>query len=181
MAHDLNIKQLASKVRARKEFLDKITDLATKLVREYGRVTKRDQGSWHTRIVTELRNFGNFTFETDLDQTQFGGDAVKIWHHPGKSFREGGLDSAWNKEWTPVLDVYFQTAYKVNTFNENTDWQRALIYVLNNQRKVARERREVLKGTQKLDKKEQTDAKNTKLIAEAQELGIIPKKEINRN
>lgn len=182
MAHDSSTEQLVKKVRVRKEFLDKIINSITELVREYGRVTRREQGSSHTRVVMELRNFGNFTFETDLGQTMFGGNAVRVWHHPGKSFREGGLDAAWDKEWKPVLDVYFQTDYQVGAFDEETDWQKALIYVLKNQRRVARENRDaVLKRSQKLEKKERANAKSAKLVADAQKLGIIPRGEKSRN
>ncbi len=178
MAYDhLKTEQLANKIRIRKEFLNQVVNRVTGLVRKYGKVTKRDECHSHTRVVSELRNFGNFTFETDLGQTDFGGNDIMIWHHPGKSFREGGLDFAFDKEWTPVLDVYFQVKdeYEVKAFNEETNWQKTLTFVLKNQDKIAeRIRKAQNKAKKKLVEWRQEDKEMIGLLAEAKKLGIEP-------
>lgn len=176
----LKTKQLAKKIRARKQFLNQVVGQIINLVGQYGWVTKRDQENYHTNVVTELRNFGNFTFETNLGQTDFGGDAVKVWYHPGKNFREGGLDFAWDKEWIPVLDVYFQEEknYDVYTFKKSADWQKALLYVLKNKAKVAAQiQKQVKKDQEKklktLTNQEKNDANIARFIESAKKLGII--------
>ncbi len=174
----LKTEQLAKQVRARKEFLNRVVKSLMNLVQEYGIVTKRDTANCHIRVVSELRNFRSFTFATDLGQTDFGGNTTKVWYHPGKNFREGGLDSAWDKEWTPVLDVDFQVTgddYEVHIFNESVDWQRALLHVFKNKIKIAaqieRNQKETLK---KVKKWKQVDTKMDKLVADARKLRIIP-------
>ena len=139
LVRNLANKALAGKVRKRKRFLDETIDPVIKLVCERGRMVSRNQGSSNTHVVWELRNFGGFSFHTDLGQTMFGGNTVKIYYHPGRSFREGGLDSAHDKEWIPVLEVDFQThrEYVVKRFDETTGWRRALVRVLRNKDKIA--------------------------------------------
>lgn len=167
--------QLARKVGARKRFLDKVVSPIVDLVHKRGKVNKREQGSSHTRVVSELINFGDFTFETDLGQTMFSGDTIRVWHHPHRNFREGGLDYAHDKEWTPVLDVYYQdrSDYKVGAFRDETDWQRALIRVLKNQNKIAaRIKKTQDKASKTLRNWRQADERKDKLAKEAQKLGL---------
>lgn len=176
MAQELNIKELVRKTRERKKFLDAIIEPVIKLVREKGRMINRSQETSHTNVVWELRNFGGFSFHTDLGQTMFGGNTVKVFYHPSRSFREGGLDSAHDKDWVPVLDVYFQTEleYRVSKFDERLSWQRKLFWVLRNKDKVAaraekenRKRRDVSRRElRQIEKREDT-------INDAKRLGII--------
>lgn len=173
MAHDLNTKRLARQIKARKDFLNKVVNSVTKLVREYGRVTKRDQGSSNTRVVSELRNFGNFTFETDLGQTMFGGNTIRVWYHPNKSFRKDGLDSAWDKEWQPVLNIYYQTDYKVINFDEQREWQRALFRVLKNKERIATQvKKKEGKTKTTVVQNSAINEEGNKLLKEAKKLGI---------
>jgi len=178
MAGELTNKDLARKIRGRKNFLDKTVDAVINLVCNRGKVLSRSEHSAHTHIIWELHNFGGFSFRTDLGQTMFGGNTVKVYYHPGRSFREGGLDSAWDKDCSPVLIVYFPTEgdYKVGQFNEKTDWQRALIRVLKNQNNIAAQINKAKEKENKtLQKWSQKDEKNAQLIKEAQKLGITPR------
>ena len=178
MTGKLTNKTLARKIRARKRFLDNVLNPIIQLVDKRGTVTKREQRSSYTHVVAELRNFGNFTFRTDLDKTKFGGDTIKVWYHPGRSFREGGLDSVWDKEWIPVLDINFLicTDYLVREFNKKTDWQRALVSVLKNQDNVATQINKIQeKAVERLQTWRQEGERNDQLIREAKKLGIVPR------
>jgi hypothetical protein len=175
MAQSLNNIGLANKIRVRKKFLDKIITSIIQLVANKGKIINRVMGSSSKHIVQELRNFGGFSFYTDLGQTMFGGNTIKVYHHPGQSFCDGGLDLAQNNICEPVLDVYFQTAdeYDVCTFNESKKWQRALIRVLKNQDKIAAQLdRKENKLKNKSEKEEVKRLKEERLQEEARRLGV---------
>lgn len=172
--------ELAKKIRARKEFLNKVCGQIIDLVRKYGKITRRDQGNNHTNVISELHNFGSFTFETNLGQTDFVGDTIGVWYHPGRSFREGGLDFAWDKKWIPVLYIHYQVKgdYEVATFNKNVGWQKALLYILKNKTRIATQiateiEKEKEKELKKEKKRKQAETDKTKLVEEAQKLGFF--------
>lgn len=169
--------QLAKKIQTRKKFLNRVVVEIIDLVSKQGVIISETEHSCHTHVVSELRNFGHFSFHTSLDQTMFGGNRVKAWYHPRRNFREGGLDSAWDKEWTPVLNVYFQVDdnYEIEIFNNNVNWQRALLRVFNNKEKIADQIKKTRSKTlQKSKKQTQADMEKSKLIEDAKKLGIIP-------
>ena len=178
MAYEhIKTEELAKEVRTRNEFLDIVTNRVIDLVRKYGEVTKRDEGNNHTNIVSNLCNFGSFTFETDLGQIDFGGNTVRVWHHPGKNFQE---NSVWSNPLVPVLDVYFQTTkdYAVSIFNHRTGWQKALINLLKNRARIAAQIKKTQNKTLKTrENQEQSNTEKIKLIKEAQKLRIIPEEE----
>lgn len=183
MAQDKDTKELARKIRARKKFLKRIVTPVINLVVKRGRVLERHMGSCNIHIISELRNFGGFTFETDLGQTQFGGSTVTIFYHPHCNFREGGIDFARENE-RIVLSVFFQTEaeyeYKVITFDNRTDWQRVLIHVLQNADKIAerqnaKEKRIAERNKAESELAEFRKERKLKLIEEAKNLSIIPK------
>src|SRR3989338_8127473 len=131
-----DIESLTIKILNRRRFLKEIIDPIIKLVSENGVVLKYDKHSCHTHIVSELNNFGHFSFHTDLGQTMFGGDTITIYYHPNRKFREGGIDSAHDKESQPVLEVYEQIDYEIKKFDEQKNWQRALVRVLKNKDRI---------------------------------------------
>lgn len=175
MTQDQNTDKLAKKVRTRKNFLNKVVNPVIDLVHKRGTIVRREQGSCHTRIVAEFRNFGDFTFHTDLGQTMFGGNTVKIFYHPGRNFREGGLDSAFDREWSPVLFVDFHTDgdYTVRSFNEKAGWQKALVSVLKNENKIMAQIEKTRSKAKKISKKqEQNSQVENEIRKEAYKLGL---------
>ena len=175
MAQKLNTKELAKKVRGRRKFLDKVIGEIITLVNTKGKTVSRMVHSARKYIVLELRNFGAFTFHTDWGQTMFGGNTVKVYYHPGRNFREGGLDSAFDKDWTPVLDVDFQVdgEYRVNKFDEKLSWQKKLVWVLRNKDRIAapatQNRQKQSERAQAAEIKRQ---KETRVRQDAENLGI---------
>jgi hypothetical protein len=178
MAYDvLQTREIARQVRKRKALLRMAVACVDYFVEKYGIVVEKAQGSSNTHIVSRLINFKDFTFETDYGQTMFGGNNVKIWHHPGKRFREGGLDSAHDSCWNPVIDVYFQVGndWQVNVFNPTPVWQKELIHLFRNRVRVCNEINRVRKSIlpQKTSSKQEQAIKvREDLIAEALKLRI---------
>lgn len=167
-------RELVRRIKARKEFLDTIFMNVINLVCAYGTVTMKEEANCHTNVMWELRNFGGFTFETDLGQTDFGGDSVKVWYHPKQDFREGGLDAAYDKAWTPVLDVFFQTDYVVKHFSESSAWKKAFARVWRNQGKIVEQiKKNQDEAKTKLAGWREEDEKRNELLRVAKKLGIV--------
>lgn len=169
-----DMRKLSNKLKGRKRFLDKIFDLVPSLVSKEGVVLSYSEHSCHTHVVSELNNFGHFSFHINLGQTMFGGDTVTIYYHPNRKFREGGIDFAHDKDWQPVLKVRSLIDYQVENFDEQRNWQRALLYVLKNKdRIVARIKKEQEKAKITVAQSRAVDESKNKLREEAKKLGII--------
>ena len=174
LSNDLRL--IARKLKNRKEFLKKIVERVEELVRKEGTELSYIEHSCHTHIVAELRNFGHFSFHTSLGQTMFGGNTITIYYHTGRSFREGGIDSAYDKEWTPVLKVDFQTGddFKVVIFDEQRNWQRALVRVLKNEENIAAQiKRKKEEAKTAKARNRAAEEKKKKLLEEAKKLGVV--------
>ncbi len=169
-------KNLVRKIKKREQFLVRVVTGVIALVQKHGTLKSSERGGSHIRTIKELCNFGNFTFETDLGQTDFGGNTISVWYHPGKIFREGGSDSAHDKKLTLVLDVYYQTHYEVNEFYEKPNWQKAIIRVFKNQDKIAEQIKRVQnRSVEKLLEQRQEEDRKFELVEKAKRLGIIPR------
>ncbi|MDB5194768.1 MAG: hypothetical protein JWN50_782 [Parcubacteria group bacterium] len=110
-------------IEARKRFLLETVNLSLDLLEKRGRQTKYEQGSSHTNVGCELKNFSGFDFESDLGQTMMGGNDLTITYHGASGPRT-------------VLKVYWQNFRfdpedcTVNVFAQDQHWQRALIRTL---------------------------------------------------
>lgn len=173
----LTNKALSRMIKERRAYLTRVLNAVVKLASQEGKVLLRSTHSAHTHVVWELRDFEGFTFHADLGQTMFGGNTVKVYYHPGRSFGEGGIDSAHDQEWAPVLEVDFQTGdehdYRVKKFKESAEWRRVLDRVLRNSDKIAAQAKKTEKKVDKrAERQRAAEARRLRLAKEAGELGI---------
>lgn len=125
------IKNLIEKVAERERFLKTVIPFVVSLVQEKGKVLKESIGSCNINIIRELANVAGFTFKTDLGQTMFGGNNIKVSY---QEKRHGVL-----MQNRVVLDVYWQCDIdecKVNFFDESASWQSALLKLTKNKDKI---------------------------------------------
>ena len=175
------LKGLKKQIEERKKFLNRIVPLIVELVRSHGVVKIEKEFPFHYNIVSELRDFAYFSFITDLGQTDFGGNSLEVYFHPGQMFRQGGLEAAFGPTGSPVLNVCWQDEdkYEVLVFNQEIDWQEPLVRLLKNKDKIAREmgiQKEREKTQRKRDKEAEAARKQEeeRIREEAKKLGIIP-------
>lgn len=177
MAQDKKTRKLARQIQTRMEFLKQTTGAVINLVIQKG-TWKEEVKRFHTYVSAELRDFGGFSFEVELGKTEEGGNTVKMYCHPGRKFREGGLDSAWDKEFMPVLSVDFWSgdSYEVRTFSDEFKWQKALSRVLKNKDKIstriAATAEKEKQKTKKLAANPKTEVTKDQLIVQAERLSI---------
>ena len=76
--------KLATEVRLRKEFVERVLRFVEELLVEEGVVVSRKEHSAHTDMIWQLINFASFSFYYECGLTMFGGNIVKVWYHPGK-------------------------------------------------------------------------------------------------
>jgi len=169
-----DVLRLKRKIQSRKKFLDRILEPVINLIREEGTII--DYQEYTYLNFAELRDFGHFSFHTDPEPIRYmfvQGYTVKIYYHPGRKFREGGLESAFDKDWTPVLDVRVDDYYEVAIFNEQRNWQRALIRILKNSDRIAAQIRKRREKEQMIIEEKCTDnEKIKKLLEEAKKLKV---------
>lgn len=114
---------MASKIRERLEFIKIVIPWIDRLVAKQGKELSYHEGSCHTNIVAELKNFGGFSFKTDTGQSMMGGNSFQVWYHPGKDHDDKSL---------LVLSLYCQVSVEesaVRVFDTTTEWQKALLQV----------------------------------------------------
>ena len=109
---------LAKQVAERQKFIEEIVSYVSSLAARRGRVLRKEVHSCHTTTEIELKNFAGFSFYTYGSYTMFGGETVKVWHHPNS--KEIPAE--------PVFEVEFWDIAKctVQHFNLSTDWQEAI-------------------------------------------------------
>ncbi len=170
---------LENKIAKRRKFLNEVFDRITNLVSKEGEQLSYSEHSCHTNVVAELKNFGNFTFTTNLDQSMIGGDTIRVYYHPGRKFQEGGTDAAHDKGLDPVLavDVDGRGIYTVRIFDEQRNWQKKLLHLLKNSNKIAKGIRKAKERAEKeaksvRDKRHADEEKRKRLLKEAENLRI---------
>lgn len=116
------LKRLAARVAKREAFVKEVLAAIEALVQEHGKQTGYRQGSCHTHVTRELRDFGHFSFRCSWGETQFGGNTVEAWYHPD------GTDADVMKS-RPVLRLEYQVDHdevQVKDFDPGQGWRRAL-------------------------------------------------------
>lgn len=164
---DKDMKTLADKVRSRQKFIGVIIPWIEKLVSKHGEELSYSQGSCHTHIVAELKNFNGFSFKTDTGHSMMGGNSFKIWYHPGKKLDNGG---------TLVLDLYFQVHVgesQVRSFDTSTKWVEKLLLAKKGAVAILRQRTALAKDNlNRLTVKEKRVVLEKRLVEIAKDLGF---------
>lgn len=109
-------------------FLKTVINFAKLVTAEQGKLLEHTAGFGYIHTVRELYNFESFSFYVDLCQTTIGGNELKVWYHPDKSY-EQGLPAVLNVWWQ--LEV--STAKGV--FESNRKWQNELLRTIKRQQK----------------------------------------------
>jgi|GEM_PF-1849354 len=131
-------KTLAERVVARQKFLEDVVVFSNGIVSVHGKQLSYYQGSSHTNVERELKNFAGFSFYTHGSYTMYGGDEVKVWYHP-------------ETEQTPIEPVLHVEYWnikecKLYVFDQTLNWQEALGKLVSASKaeveKIEQERRE---------------------------------------
>ncbi len=129
--------ELAAAVAARIEFLKEVAAFAEMITRERGETLKNEVHKYHVRSVRELFNFGGFSFRVDVGQSEWGGNDVKIWYHPGSRYADiAKTDSSQ----AVALDISWGIEIEKPThmrFNDNPGWQREILKVIRRWKSIA--------------------------------------------
>ena len=123
-------KGLAEAVAGRVEFLKKVIEFALSIVRERGVQLEHTVHSFHTNTVSELRDFGDFSFHTDTGHSEMGGNRLRVWYHP--NHLTGRL---------LVLNVYWQCGIaecSPDSFNSDPAWQEEILKVIRCRKSIAK-------------------------------------------
>jgi hypothetical protein len=116
--------RIAREKAAKTQFAITAIDFIRPIVEERGTLLRRTVGFSHTHTIHELLNFDGFSSRVETGQTMLGGYAVKIWYHRGKQYKRG---------LPAVLDVWYQAdieTCRLNKFDLNQQWQRALLKLI---------------------------------------------------
>lgn len=122
--------RIAREKVAKTQFAITAIDFIRPIVEERGTLLRRTVGFSHTHTIHELLNFDGFSSRVETGQTMLGGYAVKIWHHRGKQYKRG---------LPAVLDVWYQADIekcRLNKFDADQQWQRALLKLIEQQGKA---------------------------------------------
>jgi hypothetical protein len=139
--------KLATEVRLRKEFVARVLRFVEELLVEEGVVFSSKEHSAHTNTIRHLINFADFSFYYECGLTMFGGNIIKVWHHPGKEKTAG--DVLHIRPDGLVLDVRYHGTLlsddgdRVNLFKEGIDWQLAIRRVMRREQQILASRRRV--------------------------------------
>jgi len=120
MTNKVSTDELLKRVEERKKFLELIIDCIPKLVLEHGERVSYVEKPYHIEAEHVLKGLDGFSFYTQGSFTMYGGENLKVWHHPGSTKSEGVapvLNIDW---WKGVEDC------KVHAFNPGSEWQKRL-------------------------------------------------------
>ena len=115
-------KQLEERILERLNQIKRIHKFAELIVREYGRILKLDFGCCNTHVIARLDNFEGFSFISDTGQTMMGRNDLVV---------------EFNSK--VVLSVYYQSNLdecRVKIFDESSDWQSKLEYLMTHKDEV---------------------------------------------
>lgn len=160
-------RSLSVRVSERIEFLKTILPWIERLVSKHGRGLEYSQGSCHTHIVAELKDFAWFSFHTDTGQSMMGGNTFRVWYHPGRLFDNSAC----------VLEVHYQVMVeesRVRLFDTKTDWQKKILGAKQNERAIlGKMKREQETVRQREEKKMMGCRHESDLKEKAKNLGLM--------
>jgi hypothetical protein len=163
---DVSTEELGRRINAKQQFLEKVAVFVAAIAPKIGEVKRRGGSDSCSETDWEVIDFGHFSFKYNTGWS----DVYEIYYHAKvESIRLGAM--------TPVL-VFVEGAgrekkYDVRDFNEDPEWQTALLNVIERkdellaQRKKAEEERQ-----EQLRAQTEEERKRAKLIEEAERLKL---------
>ena len=86
---ELNLEELESVVKTRREWLSKVINFVEKIIVDHGKMTNRKIESDHTHVTRELKDFGGFDFEWSSGRSVMVGSTIKIWDQGLRTEQQG--------------------------------------------------------------------------------------------
>ncbi|MFA6131879.1 MAG: hypothetical protein WC702_02295 [Patescibacteria group bacterium] len=157
-ASDLPTAAIEEMVAKRQNFLDGIFTFVPDLIERRGRVVSSEEYTYRYHTKSELLDFGGLSFFFEDGMTGMGGQEVTI--HLGNKICLSVYRSGDNK-------------YMVKGFDRSEEWQRALLYVQENENAVAAAWVEVKQQREQAARLAQSEEeRRAQAIADARRLGI---------
>lgn len=155
-----SLTDLEKKVARRQGIVIKLMRFVEDFVMKNGKQIKYSEGSSHTHIVKEFKDFDGFYLTFSSGESMFGGNTARISSESGIVFRA-----------SYCLDV--KKDCKVNIFHDEKEWLPRFEKAVRNKEKILamknkREKRKVAKQK----RREEKDANLRKLQEEANRLGL---------
>lgn len=118
----------SAEVIVRMQLVKTVTDFVRTIIGERGILLHCTNGFGYLHMIRELHNHDKFSFYADTNQTILGGNAVKVWYHPGSRYEKGLI---------PVLDVWWPMEVeecKITKLDPNPEWKRDIRKVIERRR-----------------------------------------------
>lgn len=120
----------SAEVIIRMQLVKAVTDFVRTIIDERGTLLHRTNGFGYLHMIRELHNHDKFSFYANTNQTILGGNAVKVWYHPGGRYEKGLI---------PVLDVWWPMNVeecKITKLDPNPEWKRDIRKVIERRRNL---------------------------------------------
>lgn len=162
MTCTLSTGDLAKAIAARKAFLKRVIKFVLSITEERGRLV----GTANARHVRVLNRHCNFSFLVDTSHEKFGGN-VSIWYYPGRDHPNTD-DKVLELSWLTKPDECV-----VSVFDQKVLWQPALLELIKNRKKIAREMDKKSEGenVERVARKRERQLR-MRLEGEARQLGL---------
>ncbi|GEM_PF-5318740 len=124
----LSTEELAQQVRARQNWLEKVTNFVETLVQERGKILCQRQGSSSVYILRSLTDFEGFSFVVESGYTTLEGNEVAVHYHSGMEY--------WLLDPRHSSSLKLQLCYQTDHLGclvrhfEIGDWQSTLDYIM---------------------------------------------------
>ena len=162
----ISIEELEKRINARQQFLEKVAVFIADIVPKIGEVKRRGGSDSCSETDWEAIDFGHFSFKYNTSWS----DVYAIYYHTKvESIRLGAM--------TPVL-VFEEGAgrekkYAVKVFNEDGEWQTALLNVIEHKDEILEQRKKAEEERQeKLRQQTAEERKRAELLAAAERLRL---------
>jgi hypothetical protein len=159
---------LSRQVKARQKFLNEAVNSVLELLRDHGKIIKREVGSSNTHTIREL-SIGPFKFVADTGMTMVGGNTLEITHTSKKAGTHRVLEVYWQ-----VFEFKAENSDAVvEIFKDDREWQSTLRRLMRDKEKeLSKIRDAATKESHKRRADQEKLAKATKLQSTAERLGI---------
>ena len=118
---------LEDQVVKRQKFIQDLIDFSHEVVREKGRILKREVHSCYITTESALKDFFGFSFYCYGAYSMHGGHEMSIWYKQPQS--KGAPKLVLEIKWWDVKKL------EVSCFEEDKFWQRAICSVIKNKKK----------------------------------------------
>ena len=163
-----NTVSLEAQVAERSRKVSDYVIFINRLVKEYGYLVSRKQGTCNTHVVKTLE-YREFSFEGEWGMSMMGGNRVRVW-----------FKSPSDNEKVLVFGVYYiSEPFRVNDckvekfLNESTTWSTALNQLVSNYEEVVADVLKIKEGLlRKVEEAQHEEVRISELRKNAERLGI---------